>query len=250
MPPSKNSTDLAAMDDKINQILSALQIQQKSQDDMKSMLADSLKRVDVLEKKVVTMESRLSSQDKEIKNLKSSLNDRDQAMKYKNLRLLGFPVEADEKATDGGRAFSTRIFNTIFKPILSAAVAKGDLDVVPPCSSIIEKVYRIGKPIDSARPPPVLVIFYSSAARLAILRNKKGNTPAPSSPERDRGIKFYNIIEDLTPTNHCFLVNLKAHENVLNAWTIEGRIRFITCDEPKVIKKVKSVFESIDSNLV
>ena len=249
MPPSKNASDLAAMDEKINTILTMLQQQQSSQDDMKSMLADSLKRVTILEATVVSLESRIASQDKELKNMKIALNDRDQAAKHKNLRLLGFPVEADEKATDGGKSFTQRIYNSIFKPIFTAAVAKGDLDIIPPCFSIIEKVYRIGKAADGARPPPILVIFSSPSARLAILRNKKNNVPAPSSAERDRGTKFYTIVEDLTPINHRFLLHLKAHESVLNAWTIEGRIRFIIRDEPKVIRKVKSVFESIDSNL-
>ena len=237
------------MDDKLSQVLSILQKQQTSQDEMKVMLADSLSRVKALEDTVASLQTHIVSQDKEIKNMKSALNDRDQSFKAKNLRILGFPVAADEKATDGGKSFSLRLYNTILKPILAAAVAKGELDAVPPCSSIIEKAYRIGRPADGARPPPVLVIFSSTSARLAILRNKKHNTPAPSSAERDHGVKFYTIVEDLTATNHRFLVHLKAHEQVLNAWTIEGRIRFITSDDPKAIKKVKSVFDSIDSNL-
>ena len=181
--------------------------------------------------------------------LKSALNDRDQSTKAKNLRLLGFPVEADEKATDGGKSFGRRIFNSVLKPILEAAVAKGDLDTLPACSDVIEKAFRIGKPVHGKPPPPILLIFVSAAARLAILRNKKGNTPAPSSAERDRGVKFYILVEDLTHTNHRFLVHLKAHDKALNAWTIEGRIRFTTHAEPKEIKKVKSVFESFDSIL-
>ena len=247
MPPSKSSNELAAMDEKINMILAMLQQQQSSHDEMKSMLADSLKRVKVLEDTVTSLEAHSMSQDKEIKLLKAALNDRDQSARAKNLRLLGFPVGADEKATDGGKSFSLRIYNTLFKPILAAAVAKGDLDAIPACSAIIEKVYRIGKPADGSHPPPILVIFASTSARLAILRNKKGNTPAPSSAERDRGIKFYTMVEDLTTINHRFFVHLKAHDKVLNAWTIEGRIRFITRAEPNEIKKVKSVFESMDS---
>ena len=237
------------MEEKINMILSMLQQQKTSQDDLKSMLADSLNRVSVLEATVASLETRIVSQDKELTSLKVSLNDRDQAARSKNLRLLGFPVEADEKAADGGKLFSQRIYDSIFKPILAAAVTKGELDTIPPCSSIIEKVFRIGKPADGARPLPILVIFSSASARLAILRNKKNNVPAPSPAERDRGTKFYIIVEDLTPTNHRFLVDLKDNEHVLNAWTIEGRIRFILRDEPKVIRKVKSVFDSINFNL-
>jgi hypothetical protein len=99
-------------------------------------------------------------------------------------------------------------------------------------------------------PPIIIIKLCSPQIRLAILRHKKLNTPAPSSADRAAGCKGFFISEDITQPTAKLLKELNDDDRVERAWTVEGRIRFIRAgDKDRRIVKVKSVFDSISTIL-
>ena len=65
--------------------------------------------------------------------------------------------------------------------------------------------------------------------------------------ERAAGIKRFVLVEDLTPPNYKKLCELLGDERIEKAWSVEGRLRFVLAGNDKSVKKVKSVYDSVDS---
>lgn len=241
MTRANANASVSAMEEKLNMLLSIVS-------ETKEMLASSLIRIDKLEKEVTSLCNLSAEQDKQIHVLKNIVNVREQQSKANSVRLLGFPLHPDESASNnnGGLDFATRVYRTILHPILSAAVTNGALSSLPSLSETISHLYRAGKSASEGRPAPIVITFVSSSIRLAVLRNKRTNTPSPSAREKTAGILNYVIVEDLTgPTLKC-LKSMKEDKRILKVWTIEGRIRFSLASDPRVIFKVSSVFDNVD----
>jgi len=96
------------------------------------------------------------------------------------------------------------------------------------------------------RPSPIIIKLCSKQLRLAILKNKKTSISSPTTQERAAGIKRFVLVEDLTPPNYKKLSELLGDERIEKAWSIEGRLRFVLSGSDKSVKKVKSVYDSVD----
>jgi DNA-binding transcriptional MerR regulator len=228
--------------DKLDEILTLLRNQGSDIAETKKMLADSQAKVTKLETKVAALE-------KEVKKLKETSNDREQAAKSRTIRLFGYAsTEEETRTTDGGKSFNNKLYDRIIKPCLNTAKTNGDIQSTPQFSTAIEKIFRAGKSSNPARPAPIIITFTSDTYRLAVLRNKKSSLPAPSTPERDAGIRRYLVVEDLTPANYNMLKTLQQREEVDKAWTIEGRIRY-TMRGDSTVRRVKSVFDPVENIL-
>ena len=239
MPPKASGTS----DEKLNQLIAMMQTLQSSHDDTKQLLTDSLKRVTVLEEKVSSLELALASQSKEILSLKIQANNREVASRSSSVRLVGLPVEDDEtRSVDGGKSFANRIFETVIKPVLVVAKAKGEISQIPSASNVFESVYRAGKATQGARPPSIIINFMSKQIRLAVLRHKKGNIPS-------YGETHPFIGEDLTAPTHKLLKKLKEDERVFRVWSIERRLRYPLRDDTSTVLSVKSVFDPVSAIL-
>ncbi len=204
-------------------------------------------KITSLEKENKSLRSAVSSLSKEVLTLKTAVNHNDQQMRGNSIRLLGLPMAEDEiGATDGGKALAQRVYDKILKPILVAARTKGS---IPGCASVIEECYRAGRPSsDKSKPPPIVLKLCSKQIRLIILRNKKSGMPAPSAADTAIGIKRHVIVEDLTRDSLRLLKNLAADERVGKVWSIDGYIRFtLTSDPSSTAKRVKSVYETVES---
>jgi hypothetical protein len=81
---------------------------------------------------------------------------------------------------------------------------------------------------------------------LAILKNKKTSIPSPTTQERAASIKRFVLVEDLTSPNFKKPVELLGDDQIEKAWSIEGHIRFVLAGSDKSVKKVKSVYDSVD----
>jgi len=202
-----------------------------------------------LEKKVASQEATITTMQKEMRRMKEQLNDSDQHSRTQFVRLFNFPMADDDIAADSGRALANRVYDRILKPIIVAAKAKNDITTVPQCANVIEDIYRVGKPSMKdgvQRPPPIIIKLCTKQLRLAILKNKKTSIPSPSMQERTAGIKRFVLVEDLTPPNYKKLVELLGDDRIEKAWSVEGRLRFVLVGGDKSVKKVKSVFDSVD----
>jgi len=233
----------ATMEEKIDLILHVLAGVAKKQE----IIIKLEEKVLSLETKTAAQEAVINSLKKEVQHLKESSNDRDQADRGNTLRLFGLPLSRDER--DGNKTTAAVAYDRILKPILSAAKSKGSVPSVPQLSSLVTECYRVGKPgsSESGSPPPIIIKFVNPQHRLAILRTKKENTPSPTDAERAAGFKRFVIVEDLTPANHKTLKDLNSDDRVEKVWSVDGRIRFVLSGDDKSVKRVKSVFDSVDS---
>ena len=84
---------------------------------------------------------------------------------------------------------------------------------------------------------------------MAVLRHKRRNLPSPTGAEKSRGTIKFAIAEDLTGPTYRKLRELQKREEVNRAWTIDGRFRFTLADDPLTIRRVKSVFLSVEDIL-
>ena len=220
-------------------------------------MAKQQAQVNKLEEKVSALETKVAAQDatinalvKESKASKEMANSRDQEARGNTLRLFGLPASQDE--TTGVKPLTNIVYDRILKPILISAKTKGEIPSVPHAVNLIEECYRSGRPTAGASAsasdsPLPIIIKLSRIHRLAILKFKKLNIPSPSDAERSAGIKRFIIVEDLTPANHKMMKDLQADERVEKVWSVDGRLRLVLNGDDKSVKKVKSVFDPIES---
>jgi len=197
-------------------------------------------RVTVLESKATAQDTSIASLVSEVKLLKEQANERDQAGKLNALRIFNFP------GSDSETGLAASVYDTVLKPILAAAKQKGDLTTLPQVGSTIAEIFRAGKFSQGVMkpPPPIIIKFTTPTIRMAILRNKRTNTPPPA----EAGDKRFILVEDLTHTTYKKLRELAEDDRVEKAWTIGGHIWLIT-KKNKAPIKVKSILDSNEAIL-
>jgi len=221
---------------KLDFLINSMTEVQKNQ----ASLVQLVSRVTALETRVTEQDKTIASLQAEIKTLKDRDNNREQQSRGNALRIYNFPGSGDEVN------LAAKVYEKLLKPILAAAKAKGELPTLPQVGNTIEDVYRTGKFAagQNKPPPPIVVKFSSPAVRLAVLRNKRNNTPPPGENQ-----KKMSISEDLTPATHRKLKDLLADERVAKVWTLNGSLRYVTHSENSKPMMVKSVFDSNDKIL-
>ena len=235
----------ASSDQKLDMLLAAVGALLEGQAKIEKLTST----VGTLEAKVASQEVTIINMQKEMKKMKEQLNDSDQQSRGQYIRLFNFPLAEDDNSADLGRALASRVYDRVLKPIIVAAKAKNEIATVPQCTNVIEDIYRVGKPTTRdgvLRPPPIIIKLCSKQLRLAILKNKKASIPSPTTQERAAGIKRFVLVEDLTPPTYKKLTELLGDDRVEKAWSVEGRLRFVLMGNDKGVKKVKSVFDSVD----
>jgi hypothetical protein len=240
----------SSIQEQLNMVISMLKEHGELLSDTRKMLADSQAKVLALDTKVGTLEQRVVTLESELLSLKEVSNNREQASKLCSVRIHGFPVTDEElAATDGGKTLGSKVYERLIKPILAAARTKGDITSVPHFNTAVEDCFRVGRPTKTGKPVPLIMKFTNKNTRLAVLRNKRTNTPAPAESERSEFVKRFSIVEDLTTPSYKLLRMLQDDERVSKVWTVEGRIRLVLTANPNNIIKLKSVFEPIDKIL-
>jgi outer membrane murein-binding lipoprotein Lpp len=216
-------------------------------------MAKQQAKVDVLEKKVSDLETRVATQEatintlvKDAKASKEMANSRDQEARSNTLRLFGLPISQDEVA--GTKPIVNIVYDRILKPVLLAAKSKGEISSIPHAANLVEECYR-AKPASGSSgsdSPPPIIIKLSRAHRLAILRNKRLNTPSPTDAEKAAGIKRFIVVEDLTVATYKMMKELQGDDRVEKVWSVDGHLRLVLNGDDKGVKKVKSVFDSAE----
>jgi len=230
-----------------------------SQEETKSLLEASLRRVENLEKKVVAMadnqaatSKHLASHDSDISYLKVISNATDQQQRANNIRILGFPVLSEElsAAGDGGSRLRDLIHNRLLKPLFEDAVRERFILSPPAAQEAILKIFRAGRLNQGAQsaPPPIIVVLASPLLRAAVFRFKGKALPQPNTVEKEAGARRFYLVEDLTRPSHRLFKALQASEAVAKVWTTDGQIKFIKTGDDS-IHRVTNVFEPLDKIL-
>jgi hypothetical protein len=190
-------------------------------------------------------EAKIGVLDRQVYDLRNIVNQREQELRNMSIRISGFPLQDDEKASTDAKFLAKKIYEKALYPVLAGAKAKNDIDKIPNLNNTIASCYRVSANTaraNTSTPPPVVIKLQSEHARMAILKNKRLSTPSPTAEEKALGLKKMIIMEDLTPSCYKQLRELQRSEEVQKAWTVEGRIRFLLTGS-QTIHKVKSVFD-------
>ncbi len=236
---------------------------------IKSMESKMDSSFGALQATIVGMQTRLDVKDSEVKALKkdqvdlanevrvlqAELNNIKQAERGANLRVFGLGVSAEEVAAIGdSKTIMKKAYETILKPILTAAKANGAISAVPQLNSLLTSAHPAGKPTRDKQgrslPPPCIIKFQSQEMRNVVLKYKKAHMPNPTDAERAGGVRKYLLAEDLTKPTYDMFKTLIEDTRVNTVWTISGFLRYtLVGDEKKTVHKVDSPFMPINSIL-
>jgi hypothetical protein len=221
-------------DQKLDFLINSVITLQKDVSEMKGVIA----KVATLEAKNTALEKTVRDLSLEVKQLKEQSNLREQQLRSNSIRLFNFPGSNDETG------LAAKVYDKVLKPILAAAKAKGEISTLPQVGTTIEEVFRVGKfsAGPGKPPPPVLIKFSTSALRLAVLKNKRTSMPQPTDSS-----KKYVITEDLTTPTYRKLQEIREHDQVARAWTMNGSIWFVRVGENQPSKRVKSIYDDIST---
>ena len=238
-------------------------------DSIKAMEGKMASSFEALHATIAGLQSRLEVKDAEVRSLKkvqdellsdvlflkSELNNIKQAEKGSNLRVFGLSVAADEIAAIGdSKAIMKKAYETILKPILTAAKANGAISSVPGVTTLLVAAHPAGKPTKDKQgrtlPPPCIIKFQSTEMRNVVLKYKKAHMPNPTDAEKAGGIRKFLLAEDLTKPTHDMFKKLIEDSRVNTVWTISGSLRYtLAGDEKKNVHRVVSPYLPIDSIL-
>ena len=209
-------------------------------EELKSSITDVKQDVSHLQFEVAGHGDRLLVLERQMQEQQDVANQHQQQLRSLTLRLLNFPEIIGEK-DDNNAILRARVYDTILKPLLTAAKAAKDLPSVPQMATVIEACFR---PLNTAvlnptGPPHVIIKVSTRPIKIALLRNRK-SMPKPLNTD----IKRYILVEDLTPASHKMLTALSKHKDVGKVWTIDGYIKFSMVGREGVMA-VKSVFDPL-----
>jgi hypothetical protein len=196
-------------------------------------------------KENASLKTALHSKDGEILKLKEKINDQEQYVRGWSMRILGLKIP-QEDATDPEKVM-LHVFKHVLEPIFQGALAKKLVLAIPTPYSIIETAHILPAKKDSIN--PIIVRFYTRNIRNMLFRLKREFAPksAPST-RAEPGRYLYPFFEDLTRINFDKLKAISAHPDVQSCWSVGGVIRY-KLKNSDVIKKVKSVFASVEAIL-
>jgi hypothetical protein len=147
------------------------------------------------------------------------------------------------------------VYTKLVQPILTGALQKGAINSIPPIHAAIETTHILpGKP---NTPKPIIVRFTSLHLKQTLFSFKKDFSPkiSPSSsttssshPSRGPRLMF-PFYEDLTRDNIMKMKALASDHRVSACWSIGGQLHNRLASNPEVVKRVKSVFDSVDTIL-
>ena len=203
--------------------------------DVVNLLAGIKSSIDTLDSnfetlnlKLEKLNERVERQESSYSEIKSEINYLEQRGRNNSLRLFGLKI--DETTAKCAMKTSKFVYKNILHPILCKAVEEKDISQIPDALSLIEYCYVLPAPKNHPSSTPIIVRLHSRLIHLLIFRYKRDFFSS------NKDLKGCFITEDLTSQTCCQLNELKAKENTLKAWTLNGRIKFTTKDSPDQVK--------------
>ena len=218
--------------------LKALGPIQSSLEGLSKAMGEVKEDVRNLQYDVADHHDQLAALERDMLEQKDVSNQQQQQLRALTLRLLNFPVIAGE-GDDNNPGLRARVYDTVLKPLLTAAKAAKDLSMVPQMATVIEACFRpFNAAANSTGPQQVIIKLTSRPIKIAIMRQKK-NLPKPAGND-----KKFILVEDLTPATHRMLTAIVKSKECEKVWTIDGVIKY-TIEGQEGVKTVKSVFVSL-----
>jgi hypothetical protein len=217
-------------------------------DAMESLLAK-------LSEENATLKKEIHLRDEEIAGLHHRLNAVEQYNQSWSIRInnLTFPPEDESNP----KKVMEAVYHKLVLPILTGALQKGAIEAIPTLHEAIETAHILpGKPNS---PKPIIARFTSRHLKQTLFSFKKDFSPkipssssssSSSSPSSTRGPRMlFPFYEDLTRDNFLKMKALAADQRVTACWSVGGQLRFRLSNSPEVVRRVKSVYDSVDKIL-
>ena len=194
------------------------------------------------------------TRDSEILDLRQKMNALEQYQRSWSVRILNVPIP-NEDSQDNLKVMQ-HVFNFALLPILKGAVDRKLLITIPSVEMLLETAHIL--PAKKDKPSAIIARFYTRNLRSLIFQLKKDHAPRIPSTQKpavaqpgarpSMGRYAYPIYEDLTRINFNLMRELSSREEVLACWSVAGNLRYRLKNDT-VVRKVKSVFSSVDSIL-
>jgi hypothetical protein len=191
--------------------------------------------------------------DDEITGLHHRLNAVEQYNRSWSIRINNLAIPPEDESNP--KKVMESVYNKLVLPILTGAHQKGAIDVIPSLHEAIETAHILpGKPNS---PKPIIARFTSRHLKQTLFTFKKDFSPKIPSPSSSssssssvRGPRMqFPFYEDLTRDNFLKMKALAADQRVTACWSVGGQLRFRLANSPETVRRVKSVFDSVDTIL-
>ena len=226
-----------------------------------STIASFTSRFDRLEKILAETKAENSclkesvrTRDSEIFGLRQKVNALEQYQRSWSVRILNVPIPKED--SQDNLKVMQHVFNLALLPILKGAVDRKLLITIPSVEMLLETAHIL--PSKEDKPSAVIARFYTRNLRSLIFQLKKDHAPRLPSTQQptvaqpgakpSMGKYAYPIYEDLTKINFNLMRELSSREEVFACWSVAGNLRYRLKNDTTV-RKVKSVFSSVDSIL-
>ena len=256
-------------------------------DKMEAKLSDSLeanrKLQNELREKTKVIEDLQSS----YSGLENKLNNMEQYNRSWSVRISNVPLSNEEEKSP--ILLREKVYQLVFLPILSGAVASGELPCIPLACDLLEMVHIL--PSKPGTHKPIIVRFRDRILRSTCLRLKKsfatrsggvglavvgepGVEPGGSRGSGSGGARgggggsrssvggggggsrpgelgrfTFPFHEDMTALNYKKMKAIGADERVAGCWSINGQLRYRLVVKPDETRRVVSVFDPIETIL-
>jgi len=222
------------------------------------------------------MDKKLQDMNSKCNDLEDKVNRLEQHHRGWSIRVLNLPVtEAEEKDPFG---VINKVYTNVLLPILSGAIDRKLLGTLPSAHDLLEVAHVL--PAKSGSTKPIIARFYNRNLRDLCIRLKKdfapretgrtsqwsdgafggtsqgrtsqggasGGTSVGEEPN-GKGRYMFPFHEDLTRATFLKMRAIAKDERVKSCWSIKGQIKFTLESKPNDIRKVNSIFDSLDDIL-
>jgi len=252
MPPKvKDDADFKQLCENVNTIIKQLSDQSTKLNEMEDLLRATQEDNRRLRDENTELRTSLAQNSAESEQLRSRMHSLEMHNRSYSVRIHKFKVTGDESDLFNVR---NQIYNGVFLPILEGAKQAGKLDAVPGAASLIEMAHVL--PGKEGATKPIICRFFSRILKGVIMTNKKdfasreGAGAAATAARQGRPPPMrYPIVEDLTKETYRKMVEIGRDGRVASCWSVGGHLRFRLNSDPNSVKKVVSVFDTMEEIL-
>jgi hypothetical protein len=225
---------------KLEEVLSKLTLVEE----LPAQIAELKAMLETSRKEAADLRKTLQNKDSEIASLKLHCNNLEQYNRSWSVRIHGMAVSSEVEKSS--KLMKEKVYNSLLLPILSGAVASGDLESIPSVNAVIETAHVL--PAKAGKVKPIIVRFITREIKATIFKNKKEFAPREtgrSGPQGRTSRYLFPFFDDLTGTNFNKMRALAADPRVATCWAAGGSIKYKLKDS-EVVKRVASVFDTVD----
>ena len=228
---------------KLEEVLSKLSLVEE----LPAQIADLKSMLEASRKEAAELKKALHHKDSEIASLKLHCNNLEQYNRSWSVRIHGLAVSSEVEKDS--KLMKEKVYNSLLLPILSGAVANGDLESVPGADAVIETAHVL--PAKAGKVKPIIVRFLTREIKATIFKNKKEYAPREiggTGPQARASRYRFPFFDDLTGVTFSKMCALAADPRVASCWAAGGVIKFKLKDS-EAVKRVSNVFDSVDAIL-